>query len=59
MESLFVLIPLAIVLCACGLRALFWAIDHRQFDDLDSAARSILFDETHGSDIDRNADRGA
>lgn len=52
MESLFFLIPLAIILCGCGLYALFWAIDHHQFDDLDSAAHSILFDEEHGSNID-------
>jgi cbb3-type cytochrome oxidase maturation protein len=52
MESLFFLIPLAIILCGFGLRALFWAIDHHQFDDLDSAAHSILFDEEHSSDID-------
>lgn len=52
MESLFFLIPLAIILCGFGLLALFWAIDHHQFDDLDSAAQSILFDEEHGSDID-------
>lgn len=55
MESLFFLIPLAIILCACGLFALFWAIDHHQFDDLDSAAHSILFDEEHGSNLDAPA----
>jgi len=51
MESLFVLIPLAIILAGCALRALFWAIDHHQFEDLDSAAHSILFDEKHDSDV--------
>jgi len=52
MESLFVLIPLAIVFCTAGLIAYFWAVNHHQFDDLDSAAHSILFDEDHGSNID-------
>jgi cbb3-type cytochrome oxidase maturation protein len=54
MESLFVLIPLAILFCAAALVAYFWAINHHQFDDLDSAAHSILFDEDHRSDIDPN-----
>lgn len=45
MESLFLLIPLAILFTALVARAFFWAIDHRQFDDLDHAATRILFDD--------------
>jgi cbb3-type cytochrome oxidase maturation protein len=45
MEALFFLIPLALIFCALTIKAFFWAVSHRQFDNLDSAARSILFDE--------------
>jgi cbb3-type cytochrome oxidase maturation protein len=45
MEALFFLIPLALIFCALTIKAFFWAVGHRQFENLDSAARSILFDE--------------
>jgi cbb3-type cytochrome oxidase maturation protein len=44
-EALFFLIPLALLFCALTVKAFFWAVAHRQFDNLDSAARSILFDD--------------
>lgn len=45
MEALFFLIPLALIFCVLAVKAFFWAVNHRQFENLDSAARSILFDE--------------
>lgn len=45
MESLFFLIPLAVLFSALGVGAFFWAVNNRQFDDLDNAARRILFDD--------------
>ncbi len=45
MEALFFLIPLALIFCVLTVKAFFWAVSHRQFENLDSAARSILFDE--------------
>lgn len=45
MESLFLLIPLALLFTALAAQAFFWAINHRQFDDLDHAASRILFDD--------------
>lgn len=45
MEALFFLIPLALIFCVLTVKAFFWAVNHRQFENLDSAARSILFDD--------------
>lgn len=39
------LIPLALVMGACGLAAFFWAMKSGQFEDLDGAANRILIEE--------------
>lgn len=45
MDSLFLLIPIALILTAIAIKAFFWAVDNQQYDDLDAAAHSILFEE--------------
>ena len=45
MESLLLLIPLAIALGLLGLGAFLWALRSGQFDDLDGAAQRILIDD--------------
>jgi len=45
MAALYVLIPVAVVLVALAIWVFFWAVDSGQFDDLDSPAHSILFDD--------------
>ncbi len=45
MESLFILIPIALLFVGIAVKLFFWAVDNKQFDDLDSAAQSILFDD--------------
>jgi cbb3-type cytochrome oxidase maturation protein len=45
MDSLFLLIPIAVVLTGLAVKALFWAVENKQYDDLDSAGYSILFDK--------------
>lgn len=45
MSILFILIPLSLALMGVAVWALFWAIDHGQFDDLDAAARSVIDDD--------------
>lgn len=45
MNSLLVLIPVALALGLVGLVAFVWALRSGQFDDLDGAANRILFDE--------------
>jgi cbb3-type cytochrome oxidase maturation protein len=45
MESLYILIPIAIVFLAVAIKAFLWAADNKQFDDLDQEASRILFEE--------------
>ena len=45
MSILLLLIPLGLLLVVIALWAFFWAVDHDQFEDLDRAAHSILFDD--------------
>jgi cbb3-type cytochrome oxidase maturation protein len=44
MHILLVLIPLSLTLVGCAAWAFFWAVDHGQFDDLDSPAWDVLHD---------------
>ena len=44
MESLYFLVPCAIVFLALAIKALFWAINSGQYDNLDTEAHRILFD---------------
>lgn len=45
MESLYLLIPIALVFCVIVIRLLIWAIDSGQYEDLDKEASRILMDE--------------
>ncbi|MFA7552685.1 MAG: cbb3-type cytochrome oxidase assembly protein CcoS [Spongiibacteraceae bacterium] len=45
MDSIFILIPIALIFTAIAIKAFFWAVDSKQYDDLDAAAHSILFEE--------------
>ena len=45
MDSLYLLIPIALVFCALAIKLLLWAIDNGQYDDLDKEAWKILADE--------------
>ena len=45
MDSLYLLIPVALVLVALGIKLLLWAIDDGQYEDLDKEAWRILADE--------------
>lgn len=59
MEALFFLIPLALIFCALIIKAFFWAVSHHQFENLDSAARSILFDESEYTSADTTTQKNA
>jgi len=48
MESLFLLIPVALVFCAIAIKLLLWAIDSGQYDDLDKESWRILNDDETG-----------
>jgi cbb3-type cytochrome oxidase maturation protein len=45
MEILFILIPIAIILLGFAIWAFFWSVNTGQYDDLESPAHSILFDD--------------
>jgi cbb3-type cytochrome oxidase maturation protein len=45
MNIILLLIPLSFVLLAAGVYAFFWAIDHAQFDDLETPALMPLADD--------------
>ncbi|QKZ03736.1 MULTISPECIES: cbb3-type cytochrome oxidase assembly protein CcoS [Pseudomonas] len=45
MPALYIMIPAALVIVAIALYVFFWAVDSGQYDDLDSPAHSILFDD--------------
>ncbi|MEM1189589.1 MAG: cbb3-type cytochrome oxidase assembly protein CcoS [Pseudomonadota bacterium] len=45
MESLFFLIPVALVFCAITIKLLLWAIDSGQYEDLDKESWRILNDD--------------
>ncbi len=45
MEIIFLLIPIAIILTAFAAWAFFWNVNNGQYDDLESPAHSILYDD--------------
>jgi cbb3-type cytochrome oxidase maturation protein len=57
MESLYFLIPIALVFCALAIWLLLWAIDNGQYDDLDKEAWKILADDNTASPTSDEATR--
>ncbi len=45
MEIIFITIPITLLFIAAGVGIFFWANKGGQFDDLDSPAHRILFDD--------------
>ena len=45
MNSLMILIPVAIAMGVIGLAAFLWTLKSDQYEDLDGAAERILFDD--------------
>tara|TARA_Y100001956_G_scaffold82010_1_gene101346 strand:+ start:3018 stop:3188 length:171 start_codon:yes stop_codon:yes gene_type:complete len=45
MESLYILIPIAIVLVCVAVAVFLWAVKSEQFEDLERQGHNILFDE--------------
>ena len=45
MDSLYLLIPIALLFCAIAIKLLLWAIDSGQYDDLDKEAWKIRADD--------------
>ena len=59
MSILFVLIPLGLVLLAIAVWALVWAARSGQFEELDRAASSILFEESRPAEPEIEASEDA
>ena len=45
MKSLYLLIPISIIFVSIALWIFFWSVKSGQYDDLDSEAERILFDQ--------------
>lgn len=58
MESLYLLIPVALMFCALVIKLLLWAIDSGQYDDLDRESWRIIGDEDD-ADLRRRDENGA
>lgn len=57
MESLYFLVPCALIFIALAVKALFWAINNGQYDNLDTEAHRILFDSEQNKKMpDANID---
>ncbi len=56
-ESLYVLIPVTLLLVGIALAAWLWSVGSGQFEDLDKAARSILFDDAPAPRADEDASK--
>jgi cbb3-type cytochrome oxidase maturation protein len=50
MDSLFILIPIALVFCFAAIRLLLWAIDDGQYEDLDKEAWRILMEDPNDAE---------
>ncbi|MGR6874413.1 cbb3-type cytochrome oxidase assembly protein CcoS [Pseudomonas sp. HK3] len=50
MEIIFITIPVTLLFIAAGVAIFFWANKGGQFDDLDSPAHRILFDDDAAPD---------
>ena len=58
MEIVIILIPLAMIILAIAIGAFFWAVRNDQFDDLDSPAWRVIFDDQEQrKDQDRHPSR--
>ena len=45
MDSLFILIPIALVFVFIAVKIFMWSVKSGQYDDLDTEGRRILFEE--------------
>lgn len=45
MDIIYLLIPIAIILASVAIWAFFWSVKQGQFDDLESPAHRILFED--------------
>lgn len=56
MDSLYILIPIAIVFIGSAVKLFFWAVNNGQYDDLETEGRRILFDDELPADNNAGAE---
>ena len=49
MNIILLLIPISMILLGAGIWAFFWAVNHAQFDDLDTPALTPLSEDSDAS----------
>jgi len=52
MDSIYILIPITVIILAIAVWIFLWAVNNDQFDDMDSPATRILFDDDEQATID-------
>ena len=57
MESLYILIPIAVVFIVIAIIIFFWAVKSGQYEDLENEGKRILFDEKQFSTDNRNSSK--
>ncbi|PUA30677.1 MAG: cytochrome oxidase maturation protein, cbb3-type [Cellvibrio sp. 79] len=55
MESLYFLVPCALIFIGLAIKVLFWAINNGQYDNLDTEAHRILFDAQKSGQASKQA----
>ena len=56
MSTIYILIPIAVLITAIGIYLFFWAVKTEQFDDLEKQGMSILFeDDSSDKEYDHEA----
>ncbi len=55
MDSLYLLIPIALLFCVIAIKLLLWAINSGQYDDLDKESFRILLDDAQESATQKDA----
>ena len=58
MESLYILVPLSVLVVLAVLGVFGWALQAGQFDELNHEGRRVLEDEDAPVDIDQNPETG-
>lgn len=59
MESLYFLIPCALIFIVLAIKILFWAINSGQYDNLDVEAERILFDKDGYQEKNRHQEKNS
>ena len=58
MELILVLLPLALLLAALAVAAFIWAARRGQFDDLETPALRVLFEDEEKKPADKDEEKG-